>query len=136
MNKKIFPIIITIIAIFVLGISIYYVNKPVEADTKGEITVILIDKSLNEVDNKKIKFEEGSTFVELLENNFDVVIEDGMLLKIDSLEAYNTEKEFIKIYIECDPSNKGVKLITPKDGTIYRFVIEEVKTSGYDGKFC
>lgn len=136
MKKKILPIVITIIALIVLGVSIYYINKPTVTDTRGEITIILIDKDLNEIDNKKIKFEEGNTFVELLNNNYDIVVEDGMLLKIGSLEAYNTEKEFIKIYIECDPSNKGIKLMTPKNGTTYRFVIEEVKASGYDTKFC
>ena len=87
--------------------------------------------------NKKIEFAKGDTFVNILEENFDIVTKDGMLHKINSLEAYDTKEEFIKIYIDCKPSNKGIKLIVPTNGTIYRFVIEETSNTGnLTDEFC
>lgn len=137
MKKRIIPIICTAVALLIIGISVWYLNKPNETAENGEITIILYNKEKEEVENKKIEFEKGDTFVNILEENFDIVTKDGMLHKINSLEAYDTKEEFIKIYIDCKPSNKGIKLIVPTNGTIYRFVIEETSNTGnLTDEFC
>lgn len=137
MKKRIIPIICTVVALLIIGISVWYLNKPNETAENGEITIILYNKEKEEVENKKIEFAKGDTFVNILEENFDIVIKDGMLHKINSLEAYDTKEEFIKIYIDCKPSNKGIKLIVPTNGTIYRFVIEETSNTGnLTDEFC
>lgn len=137
MKKRIIPIILTILAVLIIGISVWYLNKPKESLENGEITVILYNKEKEEVERKNIEFTEGDTFITLLESNFDIVINDGMIHKINSLEAYDTKQEFIKIYIGCKPSNKGVKLILPSNGKIYRFVIEETSNTGnLTDEFC
>lgn len=137
MKKRIIPIICTVVALLIIGISVWYLNKPNETAENGEITIILYNKEKEEVENKKIEFAKGDTFVNILEENFDIVTKDGMLHKINSLEAYDTKEEFIKIYIDCKPSNKGIKLIVPTNGTIYRFVIEETSNTGnLTDEFC
>lgn len=137
MKKRIIPIICTAVALLIIGTSVWYLNKPNETAENGEITIILYNKEKEEVENKKIEFAKGDTFVNILEENFDIVTKDGMLHKINSLEAYDTKEEFIKIYIDCKPSNKGIKLIVPTNGTIYRFVIEETSNTGnLTDEFC
>lgn len=137
MKKKIIPIICTIVALVIIVFSIWYLNKPTRTNENGEITIILLNKDKSEIESKKIEILEGDTFLELLEENFEIVVENGMILKINSLEAYNTKEEFIKIYIDCKPSNKGVKLILPENGVTYRFIIEETSISGnLTNEFC
>ena len=96
MKKRIIPIICTVVALLIIGISVWYLNKPNETAENGEITIILYNKEKEEVENKKIEFAKGDTFVNILEENFDIVTKDGMLHKINSLEAYDTKEEFIK----------------------------------------
>lgn len=137
MKKRIIPIICTVVALLIIGISVMYLNKAKETTENGEITIILYNKEKEEVENKKIEFAKGDTFVKILQDNFNIEINDGMVLKINSLEAYDTKEEFIKIYIDCKPSNKGIKLILPTNDTIYRFVIEETSNTGnLTDEFC
>ena len=137
MKKRLLPIICTIVALVIIGFSVWYLNKPTTTNENGEITVILLNKDKVEIESKKIEIFEGDTFLKLLEENFEIIVENGMILKINSLEAYNTNEEFIKIYIDCKPSNKGVKLILPENGVTYRFIIEETSINGnLTNEFC
>lgn len=137
MKKRVLPIILTVVAILVICLTFYYMNKPAKSSDDGEITIILLDKEFNELSKKNIKFVKGDSLFGLLQKNYDIIEENGMILKIDNLEAYDTAKEFIKIYINCDASYKGVKLIVPKDGNVYRFIIEITSSNGsLNDKFC
>ena len=67
MKKRIIPIICTVVALLIIGISVWYLNKPNETAENGEITIILYNKEKEEVENKKIEFAKGDTFVNILE---------------------------------------------------------------------
>lgn len=137
MKKKKLTIILSVIVIIIMIILIIIIKKPKSVLSNGEITITLYQENHQLVSNKKIKLKNGTSFEELLKENYHIKMDGTMLIKIGDLETLNTREEFIKIYLNCSPSNYGIKQMKVKDGDEIVFAIEKVKSNGdFNEKFC
>lgn len=126
-KRKPIDLIITIILAVVgtigLGVGIFYVVKSNAATSDGAITVKVVDLNDTLVKEKDIEFNTGDTLVELVENNFDnVVIDNGMVMSIETLTTPTDWSTYICIYRNNEVSNVGIKDIAIEDGDIISFV--------------
>ena len=75
---------------------------------------------------KKIDFKEGDTIQYLLEENFDnVVIENGMLMFIETFTTDPDLSAFISICVNSEMSIVGLLEIEFVDGIVISFVMTE-----------
>lgn len=122
-NKKILTIALTIFGLGIIGVGAYFVLKPSEAKSDGEITVKVVELENVLVKEKKIPYNEGDTLVSLVESNFsNVVITDGMLMSIETLTIPSDWSTYICIYKNNEMSNVGIKDITFTTGDVISFV--------------
>ena len=72
MNKKkiILTAVLSLIACFVIVLSIILINNQTKAKYDGTIIVDVIDLDGKEMKKKSIGFKEGETLVQLIEANF------------------------------------------------------------------
>lgn len=131
MNKNLtLKITLTIVCLIILILTITFIPKNQD---KGTITIILKDET-NEIIKKDIyEFTKNDTFFNILENNYDIVMgtgsKKGMILKINELDVTNNKDYYIKILINEQYSNYGVKNIPLNDEDIITFVIEKIGDS-------
>ena len=75
---------------------------------------------------KSIDFQKDEKCTEVIQNNFDnVLIENGMILNIESLETPEDWSEFICIYVNDEMSQVGIEDIVLEDGMKISFVMTE-----------
>lgn len=130
MEKKNFfsrKIVMTILALAILGIGIFLVSNSFTSSIDGKINVTLVDIEGSTIKEKEIPFNKGDKLVTLLEENFDhVVVDNGMLLSIDSFTTPADFSEFIAIYVDNKMSEVGILDIEFVDGTNISFIMTEL----------
>ena len=130
MEKKNFfsrKIVITILALVILGIGIFLVSNSFTSSSDGKINVTLVDMKGSIIKEKEIPFNKGDKLVTLLEENFDhVVVDNGMLLSIDTFTTPADFSEFIAIYVDDQMSEVGILDIEFIDGTNISFIMTEL----------
>lgn len=127
-NKKnlILTIILSLVAVIILIGAIIILNDSYKPEVDGQIQVELIDLNGNVVLGKTIEFQEGNTLKYLIEQNFsNVVIEDGMLMSIESFETASDWSTFIMIYVDNEESMVGLLDIEFTNGTLISFKMTE-----------
>lgn len=122
-NKKYFliKIISTIIVLGIIAGCVFVIFQS-QAST-GKVTIEIVGLENNILDTKELEFSINQTLIELLEDNYQIIIEKGMLIKIDDLHTLDTTKEFIKIYVNDQTSLSGITSITLKDGDKISFIL-------------
>ena len=126
MNKHIIKIVLTVIALFILGVAIYYVYNGTGTKEEGNITIIVVDETGTEIINDDISYNEGTTMLTILNENYDVEVDNGFLIRFETLEARDPQIAFIKIYIDDQASQRGVGQMKFKDGNTIKFVYTEI----------
>ena len=127
-KKSIFSkkIVATIIAIAILvggGLALKNVFVP---NHDGEIKVSIVDIKGTTINEKNITFDKGDALVDLLKDNFDnVVVDNGMLMSIDTLTTPEDWSQFISIYVDDEMSQVGLLEIQYQDGTKISFIMTE-----------
>ena len=127
-NKKklILTIILSLVAVAIFVVASVLVSKHFAADSDGQIQVQLIDLDGKIEMEKKIDFEEGEELKVLLEENFEnVVIENGMIMSIESFDTAPDWSVFISIYVNGEMSQVGLLDIEFSNGTVISFVLTE-----------
>lgn len=124
MNKTAIKIIISLVALGLMIGSFLYIKKQEKAKQEGTLTVVLVDETGTEK-RQRLNFQPNDTLVEILEQHFDLVIENGKLLKIANLET-DFVHSFIMIYLNGSPARVGIEQITLKDNLEVRFVYTKV----------
>lgn len=107
MKRIITSIVITITLLGLVFAVCRLTTKDDTAISKGSITITLVDENKKST-KKTIEYEEGTTFRQILDNNYDIEIVNGFLYRIDDLYCPNEYEYFIKIIINCELSNYGV----------------------------
>ena len=127
-NKKklILTIVLSVVAVIIFIGAYLMLSKDYTSDSDGEILVTLVDLDGNVVKEKTIKFNEGDTILPLLEANFsNVVMENGMLMTIETLTTPSDWSSYICIYVDDEMSMVGLLDIAFTDGTKLSFVMTE-----------
>ena len=120
-KQKVLTIILRIVAIVILAVCIIVGGKSFSAKYDGKIIVEVVDIDGEIIKDKKIKFSEGDTLVELLTDNFDNVVVTGegewqMIQKIETIENSADWSKYISIYVDDVESPVGIASIEFTDG--------------------
>ena len=96
-------------------------EEPVAIEHSEEVEQIEVHILLKDVDdemyiNERIEVEEGSTLSEVMEENFNTVIEDGFLESIDEFENDPANNIFIVYDINGEMGIEPVEDLILQDG--------------------
>ena len=106
-----------------IAIGTYFINEANTAKGDGTITIKVIELEDALVKEKDITFYEGDTLTQLVKANFsNVVIDNGMVMSIESITTPNDWSTYICIYQNDVMSNVGINDIEFQDGDIVSFV--------------
>lgn len=119
-------IVSSIIAVIVLVVGGLFLRNIFVSQSDGNIKVEIVNVEGTTIHEKDISFQEGDKLVSLLEDNFDnVVVDNGMLMSIDTLTTPDDWSEFICIYVNDEMSQVGILEIPYTDGTKISFVMTQ-----------
>lgn len=125
-KNLIIKIILSVIAVGIIALSVYFLKDSFKPDYDGVITVEVINLDNEVIKTKEITFKENDELSVLIENNFNnVTYQNGMIM---SIENYNTPADwstFISIYVDNEMSEVGLSDIEFKDGTKISLIITE-----------
>lgn len=121
-KQKVLTIILSIVALAILITCIIIGRKSFSAKYDGKIIIEVVDIDEEVIKEKRIKFSEGDTLVELLIDNFDNVVVTGegewqMIQKIETIENAADWSTYISIYVDNVESQVGIASIEFIDGT-------------------
>lgn len=126
MNKILWRVLISAVVLLAMIFLMILIFQPNKTDVEGEVTIKVANLSGEIIQEKIIEYEAGATLKGLLEDNFaNVVVESGLLMKIESLETPSDWSTYICIYINGEVSAVGLLDIVLVEGTIYTFKLTE-----------
>ena len=119
--KKFLRLFMVASALFVTGCVNAVEEEPVVIEHSEEVEQIEVHILLKDVDNEmyineRIEVEEGSTLSEVMEENFNTVIEDGFLESIDEFENDPSNNIFIVYDINNEMGIEPVEDLILQDG--------------------
>ena len=122
-KELILKLVVTFIGIVVVALVGIFLLKENTSETKGNITVEVIDLKGEKVIDDKISFKEGDTLLGLLKENYELRSDDSygstFIYDIDDVKTGNDT--FLCIYVNNEMSMVGVDLIELQDGLIVSF---------------
>lgn len=115
-------LIVSIVAVVVIVCGIFLAKNAFSPKYDGTMKVEIVDMSGKTINEKDIQFNEGDKLVTLLDENFDnVKVENVMLYTIDQLTTPEDWSSFICIYVNDEMSEVGIEEIQFEDGTVLSF---------------
>jgi len=124
--KNFKKIVLTIIALVVLVLGGMILSKTFSSTSDGSITVELVELDGSLKSSKEIEFETGDKLLTLIEENYEnVVVENGMLMSIDTFTTASDWSTFISIDVNGEASMVGLNEIVYEDGMIISFKMTE-----------
>lgn len=119
--KKFLRLFMVASALLVTGCVNTVEEEPVAIEHSEEVEQIEVRILLKDVDdemyiNERIEVEEGSTLSEVMEENFNTVIEDGFLVSIDEFENDPSSNIFIVYDINDEMGTEPVEDLILQDG--------------------
>jgi hypothetical protein len=125
-KKKLIPILLSIIAAAGIVVGSILVAKHYSTKTEGNIEVTLVELDGTLKSDKKIGYKKGDTLVGLLKDNYsNVVVENGMLMSIDTFTTAADWSTFISIYVDDQMSQVGILDIKYEDYSVISFRMAE-----------
>ncbi len=122
-KELILKLVVTFIGIVVVALVGIFLLRENASETKGNITVEVIDLNGEKVIDDKIPFKEGDTLLGLLKENYELRSDDSygstFIYDIDDVKTGNDT--FLGIYVNNEMSMVGVDLIELQDGLIVSF---------------
>lgn len=123
-KNLILTIVLSMVAVGALVFGWIMLSNHYFSRADGHIEIKLIDLYGSTKSDKKIDFKKGDTLIYLVENNYNnVVIENGMLMSIETLITPLDWSTFICIYVDNEMSQVGISDIEFTDGTLISFVM-------------
>ena len=125
MKQNFKKIVLTVLALVVLAVGGMSLSKSFSSTSTGSITVELVELDGTKR-TKEIEFNEGDELVTLLEANYEnVVVENGMIMSIDTFTTAEDWSTFISILVDNEMSMVGILEIEYSDGTKITFEMTE-----------
>lgn len=122
-KELILKLVVTFIGIVVVALVGIFLLRENISETKGNITIEVIDLNGKKVIDDKIPFKEGDTLLGLLKENYELRSDDSygstFIYDIDDVKTGNDT--FLGIYVNNEMSMVGVDLIELQDGLIVSF---------------
>ena len=119
--KKFLSLFMVASALLATGCVNTVEEEPVAVEHSEEVEQIEVRILLKDVDNEmyineRIEVEEGSTLSEVMEENFDTVIEDGFLVSVGEFENDPSNNIFIVYDINGEMGIEPVEDLILQDG--------------------
>ena len=115
---NLFKIIGTVIGVALLVVVGFFLFDSFSAKGDGVITVRVEELDGTVLSEKEIEFYEGDTLIKLIEENFNnVVIDNGMIMEIETYKTPSDWSTFLSVYVDDKMSEVGLKDIVYVDGT-------------------
>ena len=119
--KKFLSLFMVASALFATGCVNTVEEEPAAIEHSEEVEQIEVRILLKDVDdemyiNERIEAEEGSALSEIMEENFNAVIEDGFLVSIDEFENDPSNNIFIVYDINGEMGIEPVEDLILQDG--------------------
>ena len=101
-------------------------SKTFSSTSDGSITVELVELDGSLKSSKEIEFETGDKLLTLIEENYEnVVVENGMIMSIDTFTTASDWSTFISIDVNGEASMVGLNEIVYEDDMIISFKMTE-----------
>lgn len=124
--KNFKKIVLTIAALVVLVLGGMIFSKTFSSTSDGSITVELVELDGNLKSSKEIEFETGDKLLTLIEENYEnVVVQNGMIMSIDTFTTASDWSTFISIDVNGEASMVGLNEIKYEDGMTISFKMTE-----------
>lgn len=127
MKKWIFKIAITVIVLGLILVLLFLIHR--NSQSKGEITIQIIDENQTEILSKSFEIIDES-FEDFLKRNFNVHIENGFLYKIlyegVGLNCPNNKDSYICIVHNGKYSTVGISRLQVNPGDIIQFIYVKI----------
>ena len=124
--KNFKKIVLTIAALVVLVLGGMIFSKTFSSTSDGSITVELVELDGSLKSSKEIEFETGDQLLTLIEENYEnVVVENGMIMSIDTFTTASDWSTFISIDVNGEASMVGLNEIEYEDGMTISFKMTE-----------
>lgn len=117
-------IIASAIAVSIIIASVIYINLPHNESKEKTIEIIAINLNEEVIIDDTIT-TTLTTMHEILADNYDIEVRNGMLIKLESIYTPDTRAYFIKIYINDTLSTRGIDNMIFNDGDIIKFIESE-----------
>jgi Domain of unknown function (DUF4430) len=122
-RKTMLTFILAIVGVALIGVGSYFVYRDNASKSQGEITIKVVDLNDVLIKEKSISYIQGDTLVSLVESHFsNVVIENGMIMSIESITTPYDWSTYICIYKNDEMSNVGIRDIEFARGDTVSFV--------------
>lgn len=128
-------LVLTMVVIILAGISFFVYNKSFVNDSKGDITIVLVDSNKEIMKSDTFSFSQEDKLLEILTKHYEVSCANSnytpttcdqssifgtVLLEIDDLKT-DWKTSYIAIYVNDTYSTNGIDHIMLHDGDVYRF---------------
>lgn len=111
-------IILTIIGLIIISTTLIIVNLNSSDDITVRIEFIKDDIKVEDV----LFIEDGSNFYSVLNEKYEIVIQNGFIFKIDFLEAYDNTQAYIALYVNDTYSMYGITNLKLNDNDKVSFI--------------
>lgn len=124
-------IFLSIGALIILSLTMVWLINHRGATESGTIQIRVIDAQgdiiIEDMIDYDVTDEDGNktTMHMILSSQYDIEVRNGFLVRIESVEADGRDY-FIKILINCIPSNYGIDQMKFKNGDVISFVYARV----------
>lgn len=124
-------IALSIVALAIMVLTVIWLTAHRGATEAGRINIRVIDAQGEVIIDDWIDYdvtdENGhkTTMRLILSSQYDIEVRNGFLVRIETVEADGRDY-FIKILINCIPSNYGIDQMKFKDGDVISFVYARV----------
>lgn len=124
-------IFLSIGALIILSLTMVWLINHRGATESGTIQIRVIDAQgaiiIDDMIDYDVTDEDGNktTMHMILSSQYDIEVRNGFLVRIESVEADGRDY-FIKILINCIPSNYGIDQMKFKNGDVISFVYARV----------
>lgn len=131
MKTNTLKILLSLVAIVIVVLTLHWINASRGASQDGVITIIVINDKKETIIEDDIAYEaqtedgKKTTIRMILEEHYDIEVRQGMLVRIEDVEA-DTREYFIKIWINCKQAQYGIDQMPFEDGDIIHFIYTKV----------
>lgn len=125
MNRKIWTLILSVVAVIVLGLGVYLITNTTKATSDGEVTIIFETIDEEKVE-KVVTFKQGDSLHQLICDSFNnVVFDNGFLSAIESYVTPADYQTFICLYVNGNVSSVGIDSIELEDNMVILLKVEK-----------
>lgn len=111
-----------VLAVALIAAVYVLVFRPFTPAGDGTITVKVTDTEQKVIREQELAYKTGDKLIDLVKDNFDnVLFDNGMLMRIESLDTPADGSEYIAILKNGEMADSGLETLQYEDGDVIEF---------------